>query len=91
MKQWRWALIILELLLFAVVLVLPQVDLPDFTFHGATAPIVAKSRMSPPPALSTATVQVRSQSPRPTRSQPVSSPIRLNTRSLLFFFCALLC
>jgi len=91
MKQWRWALILFELLLFAAVLVLPQVDLPDFTFHGATAPIVARSRMSPPPALPTVTAQAQSQSPRPTRSRPINSAICPNSHSLLFFFCALLC
>jgi hypothetical protein len=49
MKSWRWALLIFELALFALILVLPQVDLPDFTFHGGTAPIVAKARLSSAP------------------------------------------
>ena len=34
MKFWRWSLLIFELALFAVILILPQVDLPDFTFSG---------------------------------------------------------
>lgn len=50
MKRWCWALLIFELLLFALILVLPQVDLPDFTFHGGTAPIVIKSRLSSSPS-----------------------------------------
>jgi len=49
MKRWQWALLIFELALFAVILILPQVDLPDFTFHGGTAPVVAKTRLSAPP------------------------------------------
>ena len=48
MSRCRFALLIFELFLFALILVLPQVDLPDFTFPGGTAPVVAKSRLSPP-------------------------------------------
>jgi hypothetical protein len=48
MKRWRWALLIFELFLFALILILPQVDLPDFTFHRDSAPIVARLRVSPP-------------------------------------------
>jgi hypothetical protein len=46
MKRWQWALLIFELALFALILVLPQVALPDFAFHGGTAPIAAKARLS---------------------------------------------
>jgi hypothetical protein len=46
MKRWQWALLIFELALFAVILVLHQVALPEFTFHGGTAPIAAKARLS---------------------------------------------
>lgn len=46
MTRWRWALLIFELLLIALILVLPQVDLPDYTFHGGTAPVAAKARLS---------------------------------------------
>jgi len=49
MKRWQWALLIFELVLFAVILILPQVDLPEFAFHCGTAPIAAKSRVSSPP------------------------------------------
>ena len=34
MKRWQIAILIFELALFAAILVLPQVALPDFTFHG---------------------------------------------------------
>ena len=46
MTRWRWALLIFELFLIALILVLPQVDLPDYTFHGGTAPVAAKARLS---------------------------------------------
>jgi hypothetical protein len=49
MKRWRWALLLFELALFAIILILPQVDLPDFTFHGGSAPIVAHCRACAPP------------------------------------------
>jgi len=48
MKRWRLLVLIFELTLFAVILVLPQVALPDFTFHGGTAPLVARARVCGP-------------------------------------------
>ena len=49
MKRWKWALLVFELALVALILVLPQVDLPDFTFHGGTAPVATKTRLSSAP------------------------------------------
>lgn len=51
MKRWKWALLIFELVLFALILVLPQVALPDFAFHSGTAPVALKYRFSASPAL----------------------------------------
>jgi hypothetical protein len=48
MKRWRLVLLIFELALFAAILVLPQVALPAFTFHGGTAPMAAHSRVCHP-------------------------------------------
>jgi hypothetical protein len=45
MKRWQFSLLIFELALFAIILVLPQVALPDFTFHDGTAPVAAHSRV----------------------------------------------
>src|SRR5713101_5414956 len=45
MKRWQLILLIFELALFAAILVLPQVALPDFTFNGGTAPVAAHSRI----------------------------------------------
>jgi hypothetical protein len=44
MKRWQLLVLIFELALFAAILVLPQVALPDFTFHDGTAPVAAHSR-----------------------------------------------
>ncbi len=46
MTRWRLVVLIFELTLFAIILILPQVDLPDFTFCGGTAPVAARARLS---------------------------------------------
>jgi hypothetical protein len=94
MKWWRWALLFFELFLFALILALPQVDLPDFTFHGGTAPIVAKWKLACAPVLPNLTIPVQARSPRHIREMqdPHSRPaVPLNPRSLLSLFCTLLC
>jgi hypothetical protein len=45
MKRWQFSILIFELALFAIILCLPQVALPDFTFHDGTAPMAARSRV----------------------------------------------
>lgn len=45
MKRWKLAILIFELVLFAAILVLPQVALPDFTFHNGSAPLAAHARV----------------------------------------------
>jgi hypothetical protein len=45
MKRWQLSILIFELALFAAILVLPQVALPDFTFHDGTAPVTAHARL----------------------------------------------
>jgi hypothetical protein len=49
LKRWQWILLLFELVLFAVILILPQVDLPDFTFHKGTAPVAAHAEASSAP------------------------------------------
>ena len=94
MKGWRWALLIFELFLLALILVLPQVDLPDVTFRNGTAPIVAKSKLSSAPVLSIGTAPVQSSPPRhirEIRNQPIRPAVHLNRHSLLSLLCTLLC
>lgn len=45
MKHWRLSLLIFELALFAIILILPQVDLPEFTFQAGNAPVAAHARV----------------------------------------------
>ena len=95
MKRWKWFLLIFELLLFAVVLILPQVDLPDFTVHGATAPVAAKMRLStaPVPVINTAHCQALGPQNR-TDSHPVEPAATLfaeHVSSRLSLLCTLIC
>jgi hypothetical protein len=48
MPTWKWVLLVSELALFALILILPQVALPQAAFHGGTAPVLAKLRFSSP-------------------------------------------
>ncbi|MGC2186719.1 MAG: hypothetical protein WA637_25875 [Terriglobales bacterium] len=48
MKRWQFFVLIFELALFAAILVLPQVALPDFAFHEGTAPVAAHARVCDP-------------------------------------------
>jgi hypothetical protein len=95
MKGWRWTFLIFELCLFALILVLPQADLPDFTFHGNTAPVVAKSKLSSPPVLSSVTTPAQSRLPqhvREIRNQPViGSAVCVKPNAVLALLCTLLC
>ena len=94
MKLWRWALLTFELFLFTLILVLPDVDLPDFAFHGGTAPVVAKAKVSSPPVLSSITTPGQSRVPqtlRETRNQPVRRAMPVKQHALLSLLCTLLC
>ncbi len=94
MKLWRWTLLGFELFLFALILVLPQVDLPDFTFHGGTAPVVAKAKVCSPPILSSITTPGNSRLPQPlreSRTELVRHAIPLKQHALLSLLCTLLC
>lgn len=94
MKGWRFVLLVLELFLFALILVLPQVDLPDFTFPRGTAPISARSRLTAPPALSVipATIQARAFSRIvETRDRELQTSISLNPLSPQDLSCLLRC
>jgi hypothetical protein len=49
MTRWSWAVLIFELLLITIILILPQVDIPDTAFHCGTAPVLAKARLTSQP------------------------------------------
>jgi hypothetical protein len=95
MNRWKWVLLILELALFALILVLPQVDLPDFTFHRGTAPVAAKARLSAVGAYSNTvavavTLSLPTQALQP-RFERVVEPPPPVADSRLALLCTLLC
>ncbi len=49
MKRWLRVLLLFELFLFALILVLPQVDLPDTAFRDGNTPLALRfgSNMNP--------------------------------------------
>src|SRR5438874_13106014 len=94
MKRWQWVLLIVELALFAIILILPQVDLPDFTFHGGTAPTAMKARISPVPAriaiVIAPSMSVLEQDVR-LRTDTMVSSAPSTAYSCLLLFCVLIC
>jgi hypothetical protein len=95
MKRWQWALLLFELVLFAVILVLPQVNLPDFAFHGGTAPVAAKARVSSPPVQSFAAPLALPSAPplriREAAPEADSAVVSPHTDSRLSLLCVRLC
>jgi hypothetical protein len=93
MSRWKWILLIFELALVLAILVLPQVELPDFTFHGGTAPVVAKARLSQPPVHPVANAPLKKTFPAVTETsldQMVLVPA-VHAEPPLLLSCALLC
>ena len=92
MKRWQLLILIFELALFAAILVLPQVALPDLAFHEGTAPVTAHARVcAPETAIAIAPrilpaepiLQVRGETP------DVAAPPAVNAR--LSRLCVLIC
>ena len=94
MKRWQLFILIFELALFAAILVLPQVALPDLAFHEGSAPVAAHARVCRPArAMPIAVVQqilppepivqVRGETP------DVSAPPAVHSR--LSRLCVLIC
>jgi hypothetical protein len=59
MSRWSWAVLVFELLLITIILILPQVDIPDTAFYCGTVPVLAKARLTCPPAQSQASLGPR--------------------------------
>jgi hypothetical protein len=94
MKGWRFALLVFVLFLFGLILVLPQVDLPDFTFHRGSAPLAAKAQVSSPPVLSAVAAPRRFPSPQAIAEVPeryINAVVHSAPRALLYLLCSLLC
>jgi hypothetical protein len=59
MTRWSWAVLVFELLLITIILILPQVDIPDTAFHCGTAPVLAKARLTSQPPQTQAGADLR--------------------------------
>jgi hypothetical protein len=57
-KPWGLFVLLSWLLLITLILVLPQVDLPDTAFHRGTAPVDVHSRITSAPGLLSASAVV---------------------------------
>jgi hypothetical protein len=94
MKRWQFSFLIFELALFAVILVLPQVALPDFTFHDGTAPVAAHSRVcdrAPGTAIAVAPQILPSEPIAHLGGQIPDTPDPLAVHSRLSRLCVLIC
>jgi hypothetical protein len=95
MKRWKWAVLITELVLFALILILPQVELPEFAFHGGTSPVAFKLRSSPTQHLAAVAVHTQSASAMNfvfTPNEEVSgATVPAHPHSRLSLLCVLIC
>ena len=94
MKRWQFSILIFELALFAIILVLPQVALPDFTFHDGTAPVAAHSRVcdrAPATAIAVAPQILSSRATAHVSGDIRDVPAPLAVHSRLSRLCVLIC
>lgn len=96
MKRWVFLVLILELALFAIILILPQVALPAFTFHDGTAPVAARARVCgrvaegaiamAPQGLPSVLV-IHAQAPGETSDVPAPPPVHSRLSKLCILIC----
>ncbi|PYV97286.1 MAG: hypothetical protein DMG89_15065 [Acidobacteria bacterium] len=93
LKRWRWVLLMMELALFAIILIHPNVDLPEFTFRSGYAPVTAKLRFSVTPVMLSSLV-ASPILPSPAISEKVSGSGPRTSKTLdlrLALLCTLIC
>ena len=101
MRRFRWAILIGELVLLALALAAPPVDVPQTAFNEADTPInqatvmvVLGCRSALSQLRSTASAAVVTLSRRETQSAvalDLHQPQQLRSRSLLTLLCTFLC
>jgi hypothetical protein len=94
MKRWQFSILIFELALFAIILVLPQVALPDFTFHEGRAPVAAHARIcghAPAAAITVAPRILPSEPMAHLGGQIPDAPAPPAVHSRLSRLCVLIC
>lgn len=94
MSRWKWALLIFELALFALILALPQVDLPQIAFHSGSAPVTVKAKALQAPHVPVIAVVAVPRVPNFFRKHPVdklATAVPTHAKAQLALVCVLLC
>ena len=94
MTRWGWVLLIFELFLFVVILIHPDVDLPDTAFRDGNSPVLAKLQVTAAPVMAAGITRLSTGSPHQIegaiqRDLPLSRQTSPATLRLLL--CTLLC
>jgi hypothetical protein len=58
MTRWGWVLLIFELFLFVVILIHPDVDLPDTAFRDGNSPVLAKLQVTTAPVMAVSITRI---------------------------------
>lgn len=94
MTRWGWVLLIFELFLFVVILIHPDVDLPDTAFRDGNSPVLAKVQVTTPPVMAVSITPISTGLPHhieaAVQKNPHSSE-RTSPATLRFLLCTLLC
>jgi hypothetical protein len=101
MRHFRWAILIGELVLLALALAAPRMDLPQTAFNEADTPVNqatsvvvlgCRSALTGLRAAATApSIVLRIRQAHPALAAHLQTQRRLHSRSLLPLLCALLC
>lgn len=94
MSRWRWILLIFELLLFVVILIHPDVDLPDTAFRDGNSPVLAKMQLTTAPVMPAHITRISTGASRlthPAVQRDIASCERTSLATLRSLLCTLLC
>jgi hypothetical protein len=94
MTRWGWVLLIFELFLFVVILIHPDVDLPDTAFRDGNSPVLAKLQVTTAPVISASLTHLPTGSLRQIQSgilRDLPSPERMTPAGRRSLLCTMLC
>lgn len=94
MTRWGWVLLIFELFLFVVILIHPDVDLPDTAFRDGNSPVLAKLQVTAPPVMAVSITRISTGFPHPIEAavqKDLPSSERTSPATLRSLLCTLLC
>ena len=94
MTRWGWVLLIFELFLFVVILIHPDVDLPDTAFRDGNSPVLAKLQVNTPPVMAASITRIATGFPHyiePVFRRDLPSTERTSPATLRSLLCTLLC